>query len=333
MVYLEKPNTAIEFKSGESAKHKTRFTAAEMQGWRINMEDAQISDLEFKEQKALFAVFDGHGGREVARYSEKYYPGLLVKEEGFAKGDYKDALRRSFLKVDESLKDGGLTEVAEMKKANPPAKSPIMKILSESIQNKDNSEENKGDDDLQLDSIGCTANVVMMDYAQKKIFVANAGDSRCVMGAGGRCTALSFDHKPEGEVEIARITKCGSQIIDGRVDGNLNLTRALGDLKHKQKLNFTPEEQPITANPDCFEYDMPADLDFVFMGCDGVWERKTNEEMVAWIYERLNNNKEKADLKEICADLLKNECLSPDHAQTGGLGCDNMTCILIVFAQ
>ena len=37
MVYLEKPNTAIEFKSGESAKYKTRFTAAEMQGWRINM--------------------------------------------------------------------------------------------------------------------------------------------------------------------------------------------------------------------------------------------------------------------------------------------------------
>lgn len=58
---------------------------------------------------------------------------------------------------------------------------------------------------------------------------------------------------------------------------------------------------------------MPADLDFVFMGCDGVWERKSNEEMVAWIYEKLGANKDKADLKEICADLLQNECLSPDH--------------------
>jgi hypothetical protein len=46
MVYLEKPNTAIEFKSGESAKHKTRFTAAEMQGWRINM----VSSLRFVHQ-------------------------------------------------------------------------------------------------------------------------------------------------------------------------------------------------------------------------------------------------------------------------------------------
>jgi serine/threonine protein phosphatase PrpC len=37
---------------------------------------------------------------------------------------------------------------------------------------------------------------------------------------------------------------------------------------------------------------MPADIDFVFMGCDGVWERKSNEQMVAWIYERLNQGQD-----------------------------------------
>jgi serine/threonine protein phosphatase PrpC len=36
---------------------------------------------------------------------------------------------------------------------------------------------------------------------------------------------------------------------------------------------------------------MPADLDFIFMGCDGVWERKSNEEMVEWIYKMLAGNK------------------------------------------
>jgi serine/threonine protein phosphatase PrpC len=39
---------------------------------------------------------------------------------------------------------------------------------------------------------------------------------------------------------------------------------------------------------------MPPDLDFVFMGCDGVWERKSNEEMVEWIYEKLKTT---TDLK------------------------------------
>lgn len=86
-----------------------------------------------------------------------------------------------------------------------------------------------------LDSIGCTANVIMIDHARKKLVVANAGDSRCVMGYGGKCKALSFDHKPENQTEIDRIYKAGSTITEGRVDGNLNLTRALGDLRHKQK--------------------------------------------------------------------------------------------------
>lgn len=69
----------------------------------------------------------------------------------------------------------------------------------------------------------------------------------------------------------------------------------------------------MTANPDVYEYEMPSDLDFVFMGCDGVWERKSNEEMVEWIYMKL---KETKDLESICADLLQKECLSPDYTQT-----------------
>ena len=114
-----------------------------------------------------------------------------------------------------------------------------MKILQDSIANRqgkapesDNGED-LTDEQLGLDSIGCTANVVLTDFKQRKIYVANAGDSRCVMGHGGKCTPLSFDHKPENQIEIDRIYKSGSEITEGRVDGNLNLTRALGDLKYK----------------------------------------------------------------------------------------------------
>jgi hypothetical protein len=40
------------------------------------------------------------------------------------------------------------------------------------------------------------------------------------------------------------------------------------------------------------------------MGCDGVWERKSNEEMVEWVYAKLGASKADADLKSICSDLL-----------------------------
>ena len=38
----------------------------------------------------------------------------------------------------------------------------------------------------------------------------------------------------------------------GRVMGNLNLTRALGDLTYKTNMALKPEEQIITANPEVF---------------------------------------------------------------------------------
>jgi len=66
------------------------------------------------------------------------------------------------------------------------------------------------------------------------------------------------------------------------------------------------------------------------MGCDGIWEKKSNEEMVEYIYAQLQKSKN-PNLDHIITDLLVKECLSEDHTQSNGLGCDNMTAILIVF--
>ena len=278
--------------------------------------------MEFEAEKHIFGVFDGHGGGEVAKYAKRHFEKGLRDIEEFKQSDFKEGLRKGFLKVDESLNAGGLEEVAQTKRDNPPLKSPLMKILNE-VQGKkaqaaitNEGEENK-EDDLALDSIGYTANVVMIDYDRSKIFVANAGDSRCVMGKAGNCVPMSFDHKPECEVEIARIHAAGSVITEGRVDGHLNLTRALGDLKFKKKEELTPEQHSITANPDTFEYEFGADCDFILMGCDGVWEVKSNEQMVEWVYKKLAEAKDKSveSLKSIVSDLL-NELISPNHQET-----------------
>ena len=44
--------------------------------------------------KALFGVFDGHGGREVAVYTNKHYEQILGKDyEALGKEDEKEWLR------------------------------------------------------------------------------------------------------------------------------------------------------------------------------------------------------------------------------------------------
>lgn len=80
---------------------------------------------------------------------------------------------------------------------------------------------------------------------------------------------------------------------------------------------------------------MDDEWDFIIMGCDGIWEKKSNEEMVAWIYEGMDKQKKaspekEVDLQAIVADLLL-ETIADDVVSSGGVGCDNMTCILIEF--
>ncbi len=81
---------------------------------------------------------------------------------------------------------------------------------------------------------GCTAVVALVRGDQ--LFVANAGDSRCVVCRAGRAVDMSFDHKPEDAPEMERIKKAGGKVtLDGRVNGGLNLSRALGECLPNQR--------------------------------------------------------------------------------------------------
>lgn len=167
----------------------------------------------------------------------------------------------------------------------------------------------------QIDGIGCTANVVMIDKEKEKIFISNAGDSRAVLCRGGQAIALSYDHKPDNEEERKRIESAGSFVAEGRVDGNLNLSRSLGDLKYKRRKHLDPQSQSITAWPDVKEIDLELEKDeFIIMGCDGIWETKSNDEMVEFVTEKINKYKKdgKVDTNAIVSEML-NEIISPDY--------------------
>lgn len=81
-------------------------------------------------------------------------------------------------------------------------------------------------------SSGCTAVVALL--AGNELYVANAGDSRCVVCRNGTALDMSLDHKPEDTEELERIQKAGGRVtLDGRVNGGLNLSRAIGDHAYK----------------------------------------------------------------------------------------------------
>lgn len=137
-----------------------------------------------------------------------------------------------------------------------------------SYKNKDKS---TGDSDGSEEIVaGCTANVIIIK--DNVIFCANAGDSRCCVGNNGSLVKLSKDHKPDDEGEHKRITEAGGYVADGRVNSNLNLSRALGDLEYKKDKKRGVDKQLIIAVPDIKSRKLVEKDEFIIIGCDGIWE-------------------------------------------------------------
>ena len=66
-------------------------------------------------------------------------------------------------------------------------------------------------DDYAGPSAGCTA--VCAVVRDGVLWVANAGDSRCVLSRGGRAVAMTQDHKPMDTEEYARIMKVCARLV------------------------------------------------------------------------------------------------------------------------
>lgn len=173
---------------------------------------------------------------------------------------------------------------------------------------------------------GCTAVVALLH--DKELFVANAGDSRCVVCRKGKALEMSIDHKPEDQVEFDRIQKAGGRVtLDGRVNGGLNLSRAIGDHGYKMNKKLPPEEQMISALPDIKKITICPDDEFMVLACDGIWNFMTSDDVVEFVQDRIADPTKK--LSEICEEMF-DYCLAP-HTKGDGTGCDNMTAIIVQF--
>ena len=307
-----------------------------MQGWRKRQEDAHIAAVSQGEKKNIdvFGVFDGHGGKEISQFVSNHFTEELIKNKNL-NTDLSRALKETFIKMDEIMttpesieeikKYARLSKEADdLQSKNEPANSQ-MAFISQIIGPKD-PEAN----DIYMRT-GCTACVMSIDETNKKLYFANAGDSRVVMCKKGVAYPQSEDHKPEMESEKNRIYKADGWISEGRVKGNLNLTRGFGDLEYKQNKNLKPEEQMITANPDIKVVDYDKEIDFIIIGCDGIWDCLKNQEACDIVTKRLREDPN-IKISKIIEDMM-DSIVAKDLYNESGVGCDNMTCIVVVFKK
>lgn len=323
---LDKPVSEKESEHGEDTAKGFSWGCSCMQGWRLQMEDAHIAQSAVGKNSwmnvALFGVMDGHGGEHVAKFCKRHLPPTIATGKPDSAGNIGQAMTNSFHKMDDMLRTpDGIREMAGLgNRASLPW--PMNARPSP-----------------QPENVGCTA--VLSCITADEIITANAGDSRAVLCRGGKAVPLSFDHKPNNPVERSRITKAGGYVevqhggvnTQYRVNGNLNLSRAIGDLEYKKDRKLKPQEQIICSTPDItVEARQPEKDEFLIIGCDGIWDVVSNQEACDFVRPRLQkrNGKTPAGLAEICEELL-DRCLSPNLASTQGLGGDNMTVVIVLF--
>ncbi|KAL6363303.1 hypothetical protein LRP88_02715 [Fusarium phalaenopsidis] len=281
----------VEKTSEKGEDERLIYGVSAMQGWRISMEDAHTAVLDLDSNKthsSKLSFFGVFDGHGGDKVA--LFAGANIHNIIFKQDTFKSG------DYAQGLKDGFLA-------------------TDRAILNDPKYEEEVS---------GCTACVSLI--AGNKLYLANAGDSRGVLGIKGRAKPLSQDHKPQLENEKNRITAAGGFVDFGRVNGNLALSRAIGDFEFKKSAELSPENQIVTAYPDVEQHDLTDEDEFLVIACDGIWDCQSSQAVVEFVRRGIAA---KQDLDKICENMMDN-CLA-SNSETGGVGCDNMTMCIVGF--
>mmetsp|Transcript_87962 Transcript_87962/g.204699 ORF Transcript_87962/g.204699 Transcript_87962/m.204699 type:complete len:399 (-) Transcript_87962:79-1275(-) len=285
-----------------------KCAVAEMQGWRASHEDAHT--VRCNETSADVWVLDGHRGDEAARF------GAEALENEFSQAQAK---KGNIMPSDKKIQSG--VEAVDRK---------LRGHLQQQGRNAGST------------VVGAFVTREMDGAYSTKL--VNCGDSRAVLirGPQERKTSAAttsirlpqqletmqqkvswaddaswlpswpailetIDHKPGHPTERARIEAAGGKVSGGRrarIDGNLAVSRGLGDFDFKSDRGKSVSEQKVSCVPDIYEVRGVQAGALLLLACDGLWDVMTSEEASAFIRARLKKDPE-ADLGGIAAALIR----------------------------
>ena len=269
----------------------------------------------------FLAILDGHAGAQVSAHVSSRLTTVL--QETVQWKEYEASVKAT-MKVS-SKKSSSKNGDGEQSSLQPAyCNSPVqIQLLSAALV------QAFVDMDSELRKIagapcGTTANCCVITPSH--ILCANVGDSRCVLGQNTTgtesnleskltCIALSEDHKPSIPEEERRVLNAGGFVEYDRVNGELAMSRALGDFQYKQTPGLPASEQAVSCYPDVAIHERKfaksqsagakqpkleksstkknkkngtADIDdladdILILACDGVWDVVSNADSLNFL--------------------------------------------------
>ena len=198
----------------------------------------------------LFAIFDGHGGKDVSKYLKENLPNYFTSK---------------ILKFN-------ILDTKKFRKYIDKVFNHIQINLEKKFKNFSYN-------------VGSTA-LILLFYKKDNdtnYYAFNVGDCRAVIcNKNNIAIPLTKDHKPHLIEETDRIRSLGGDIYydghDWRV-GDLSVSRAFGDM------DAAPY---VTHMPEVFKYKLNKDDKFIILGCDGLWDVMENQDCVNYVLENIN---------------------------------------------
>ena len=86
---------------------------------------------------------------------------------------------------------------------------------------------------------------------------------------------MSVDHKPDLPAEKRRVQRGGGFVEEGRVNGIIAISRAIGDWEYKNS-SLKPEDNMVSAYPEVMVETLTDAHDFMIIACDGIWDCLTS---------------------------------------------------------
>lgn len=112
----------------------------------------------------------------------------------------------------------------------------------------------------------------------------------------------------------------------------------MGDFEYKSNQLFKAKDQAVSVFPDVKCVTLNNDCEFVLLACDGIWDVMTSQEAISYMHKNSYGNTFSNDhKKKSIADLTRgieamlDDCCAKDLSTSQGLGCDNMTAIIVEF--
>ena len=219
----------------------------------------------------LFGIFDGHGGFQVSSKAKDLLPKEIHNRINMTTPEnvVRSLIIDAFEKTDKEL----MTKLTE------------------------------------CDDMGstCTLSFIYKSKSNRIIYTANIGDSHAYIVSNKKATRLTTEHKCDNEEEAQRLKDKNALIFQNRMFGQLALTRAFCDRKHKPYgLIATPSVNSIivkeemtqnmsTVSNNDYEYDK-----YLIVASDGIWDIAKDNDLMR-IFVKENNGK---STKELTKELI-----------------------------